>query len=84
MYRGVHLYGYLFSRATQNYYNILGVSSSASVQDIKSAYLSLAKKYHPDLNQGSSERFKTINEAYQVLSDPKSKKEYDLTEGQSF
>ena len=64
----------------KDYYKVLGVASSASDQDIKSAYRKLAIKYHPDKNQekGAEEKFKEISVAYQVLSDPEKKKTYDL------
>lgn len=61
-------------------YDILGISSSAGSDEIKTAYKQLAKKYHPDKNPGSSwheEQFKKINQAYQVLSDPVKRKQYD-------
>jgi curved DNA-binding protein CbpA len=64
-----------------NYYQILGISVRASQAEIKSAYKLLARKFHPDVNQGSSdseERFKKILEAYQTLSDEKKRKRYDL------
>lgn len=65
----------------KNYYKILGLSSSkASDDEIKSAYRHLAKMYHPDLNGGdssASEKFKDINEAYQVLGDIDARKKYD-------
>jgi molecular chaperone DnaJ len=64
----------------KDYYNILGVSQSASDDEIKSAYKSLAKKFHPDKNQGNKQmedKFKEMSEAYNVLSDPKKRKEYD-------
>ena len=65
----------------KNYYKILGLSSSkASDDEIKSAYRHLAKIYHPDLNGGDpaiEEKFKDINEAYQVLGDTVSRKKYD-------
>jgi len=54
----------------KDYYEILGVSRDASLEDIKKAYRSLAKQYHPDVNKDdpqASEKFKEINEAYEVL-----------------
>ncbi len=62
-------------------YDILGVKPDASDDDIKKAFRKLARKYHPDLNPGDKEaeaRFKDINEAYAILSDPDKRKEYDL------
>ncbi len=64
----------------KDYYNILGVSKNASQEEIRKAYRKLAVKYHPDKNQGDSqseERFKEINEAYEVLRDPEKRKKYD-------
>ena len=64
----------------KDYYKILGVEKSASADDIKSAYRKLAKKFHPDKNPGdkqAEERFKEINEANEVLSDPQKKARYD-------
>ncbi|MCL5069282.1 MAG: DnaJ domain-containing protein, partial [Actinobacteria bacterium] len=55
-----------------DYYNTLGVAKNASQDDIKKAYRKLAKKHHPDTNagnKGAEEKFKAINEAYQVLGD---------------
>jgi len=63
-----------------DYYKILGITKSASDKDIKSAYRKLARKYHPDLNPDNKEaelRFKEINEANEVLSDPENRKKYD-------
>ena len=59
--------------AKKDYYEVLGLQKGASESEIKSAFRKLAIKYHPDKNQGdkeAEERFKEINEAYEVLSDP--------------
>src|SRR4051794_4644774 len=61
----------------KDYYKVLGVSSSASDKEIKTAYRKLSKQYHPDANKGSEERFKDISAAYDVLGDPAKRKEYD-------
>jgi 23S rRNA (pseudouridine1915-N3)-methyltransferase len=58
---------------SKNYYDILGVSKSASQDEIKKAYRKLAHKHHPDKPNGDEEKFKEINEAYQVISDDKKK-----------
>lgn len=66
--------------AYKDYYDVLGVSRSASDADIKSAYRKLAKQYHPDKNAGddkAAEKFKEIGEAYAVLNDPEKRKLYD-------
>lgn len=60
-----------------NYYDILGVPKTASADDIKSAFRNLAKQHHPDRG-GDEKKFKEINEAYAVLSDPAKKNEYDM------
>ena len=62
--------------ATPDYYKILGVSRTASADEIKSAYRKLARVYHPDAG-GDEEKFKEINEAYEVLSDDKKRQIYD-------
>jgi curved DNA-binding protein len=64
----------------RNYYEILGVSRDTPGSEIKQAYRQLARRYHPDVNQGNVEaenKFKEINEAYEVLSDPERRGQYD-------
>ena len=63
----------------RDFYEVLGVSRGASPEEIQQAYRKLARKYHPDVNKdpAAEERFKDINEAYSVLSDPKTRARYD-------
>jgi molecular chaperone DnaJ len=64
----------------KDFYKILGVSETASEEEVKTAYKKLAKKFHPDKNPGNKafeEKFKEMSEAYNTLSDPKKRKEYD-------
>src|SRR6202167_6551522 len=66
--------------AQQDYYQTLGVERGASEDDIRKAYRKLARKHHPDLNPGdksAEEHFKKVQEAYDILSDPKKKQMYD-------
>lgn len=60
-------------------YSILGLPRGSSIEDVKKAYKTLARKYHPDVNKesGAEERFKKINEAHQILTDPTKKAHYD-------
>lgn len=67
--------------ATKDYYEMLGVSRNSDADEIKKAYRKLAVKFHPDKNKGdkaAEEKFKSINEAYGVLSDSEKKKRYDM------
>jgi len=64
----------------RDYYETLGVSKTASADEIKSAFRKLARKHHPDVakdKKGAEEKFKQINEAYEVLSDPAKRQKYD-------
>ncbi len=65
----------------KNYYKILGVDRNATEDEIKKAYRKLAMKYHPDRNPGkekeANQKFKQLNEAYEVLGDPEKRKQYD-------
>lgn len=67
----------------KDYYNILGVSRSASEDELKKAYRKLAHQYHPDKSGGNEAKFKEVNEAYQVLSDKTKRQQYD-TYGRTF
>ena len=72
------------ARRQPDYYKVLGVGKNASDEEIKKAYRKLARKYHPDRNQGdkqAEERFKEISQAHDVLSDPEKRKAYDRGTG---
>ena len=67
-------------RQKRDYYEVLGISRNASAREVKRAYRHLARKYHPDVNPGNKSAeaaFKEVNEAHEVLSDPKKRREYD-------
>src|ERR1700761_4200719 len=64
----------------KDYYEVLGVPRTASEDDIKKAFRKLARQYHPDVakeKKGAEEKFKEINEAYEVLGDPQNRSKYD-------
>ena len=63
----------------RDYYEVLGIAKGATDDEIKKAYRSLAKKYHPDINKApdAAEKFKEVNEAYEILSDPQKRANYD-------
>jgi curved DNA-binding protein len=81
LFRAVTARGKVIFKFMANYYDILGVGKSSSEKEIKQAYRDLARKYHPDVNpddKQAEDKFKKINEAYEVLSNPESKKKYDM------
>src|SRR5260370_6600017 len=65
----------------KDYYKVLGITKEATNDDVKKAFRKLARKYHPDVNPGdkkAEDKFKEINEAYEVLSDAEKRKKYDM------
>lgn len=71
-------------RRQANHYQLLGVSPTASDKEIKAQYFRMAKKYHPDTNpddQTAKDKFNVIHEAYEVLSDPEKREQYDHQQG---
>ena len=64
----------------EDYYKVLGVSRSATQEELQSAFRKLARKYHPDVSKepDAEEQFKKINEAYEVLKDPETRRRYDV------
>ncbi len=62
---------------SKDYYDTLGVNKSASKEEIKKAFYKMAHKYHPDKKDGNEQKFKEVNEAYQVLSDDSKRSKYD-------
>ena len=64
----------------RDYYEVLGIEKGADEDTIKKAYRTMAKKYHPDLNPGNADaeaKFKEVNDAYSILSDPEKRAAYD-------
>ena len=69
---------------SKNYYDVLGVSKTATQNEIKKAYRELCKKYHPDKHGGDDTKIKEINEAYSVIGDEQKRKEYDAQSSGGF
>ena len=70
-------------KSRKNYYDVLGVTPDSTAAEVKSAYRSLARKFHPDVNKSpeSIQLFKELSEAYEVLSDDKKRHQYDMLSG---
>jgi len=69
-----------------DHYQVLGLAKDASAEDIKKAYRKLARQLHPDVNseEDAEEKFKQVTHAYEVLSDPQQRANYDMGGGQGF
>src|SRR4051812_3797928 len=70
----------MMSSTKRDYYEVLGVAKNASLEEIRKAFRTLARTHHPDVNQGDSdaeEKFKELNEAHEVLSNPERRARYD-------
>jgi len=65
----------------KNFYNILGINNDANNNHIKNAFRKLSLQFHPDRTGGNGDKFKEVNEAYQILSDPDEREKYDLSKG---
>ena len=76
-YRFIYTTNKKFGSTNKNYYDVLGINSNSSKKEIKEAFYKLAKIYHPDINKGAEEKFKEINQAYEVLGDDGKRKIYD-------
>lgn len=74
----------IFIYMKKNYYDVLGVNKNATQDEIKKAYKTLSKKYHPDMKTGDENKFKEVNEAYSTLGDEQKRKEYDNPMGGDF
>ena len=68
---------FLLTAQAQQYYDVLGLKKDATARDIRKAYRKLSVKYHPDKKTGDLKKFEAINEAYNVLSDPDQRENYD-------
>ena len=78
---------YDVNMSAKDYYKVLGVSKQSGESEIKKAFRNMAMKYHPDRHKGdkrAEEKFKEVNEAYAVLSDPKKRKQYDMFGAEGF
>jgi curved DNA-binding protein CbpA len=84
--RCLHLSSRVSTAAIKNYYEVLGCKRDASRRDIKMAYYKLSKQLHPDVNResGAEDRFKAVQEAYDVLGDERRRADYDISTGEGF